>query len=153
VCEVQWSIFVALFEYNCSAVAQIGDRLATIDMGRNKGLLCPFRRNSWVPIYNIMWPGPRLYLLTKWHLDPSSDSSRLATTDMGRKLEGCCAPCFGGAGSLSNTTWPPRPTIVPSWGYVPPQITIHQRYRQDRQDNGPIATVLQTVAQILNQLV
>jgi len=30
-----------------------------------------------------MWPG---YLRTKWHLDPFS---RLATTDMGRKLGGC----------------------------------------------------------------
>ena len=26
-----------------SAVVEMGDRLATIDMGRKKGLLCPFR--------------------------------------------------------------------------------------------------------------
>jgi len=47
-----------------------------------------------------------VYLRTKWHLDPSS---RLATTDIGRKLG--VVPPFGG-------TWiptpGPRPTTVPS---------------------------------------
>jgi len=39
------------------------------------------------------------YLHTKWHLDPSS---RVATTDMGQKLEDC--DFWGGrAGSPSNT--------------------------------------------------
>ena len=49
------------------------------------------------------------YLRTKWHLDPSS---RLATTDMGRKLDSCACPLFGeGAGSPSNTmSLGPRPT-------------------------------------------
>ena len=35
------------------------------------------------------------YLLTKWYLDPSS---RLATTDMGRKLAGDCALSLGELG-------------------------------------------------------
>jgi len=42
--------------------------------------------------------------MSKWHLDPSS---RLATTDMGRKVRVLC-PFLGGAGPPSNThnvTW------------------------------------------------
>jgi len=35
--------------YNCSAVAELGDRLATTDFGRKDGVLCPLR-GSWVPI-------------------------------------------------------------------------------------------------------
>jgi len=53
----------------------------------------------------------RAYRRTKWHLDTSS---RLATTDVGRKL-GAAVPLFGegGAGSPSNRMWPgPRPTSV-----------------------------------------
>jgi len=42
-------------------------------------------RRSWVSIqHNVAWA--EAYLHTKWHLDPSS---RLATTDMGQKLEVC----------------------------------------------------------------
>jgi len=40
--------------------------------------------------------GRRLYLRTKWHLNPSS---RLATVDMGRKL--------GGWRIFGRTTWVP----------------------------------------------
>ena len=74
---------VDLLLNKCSAVAEMGHRLATIDMGHNRHWgLCPF----WGKL------GPHVthcglgeaYLHTKWHLDPSS---RLATTDMGRKLE------------------------------------------------------------------
>jgi len=37
--------------YKSSAVAEMGDRLATIDMGRKVGrLLCPFPSGSWVPM-------------------------------------------------------------------------------------------------------
>jgi len=68
----------------------MGDRLATIDMGRKVGAA--------VPLYVGGELGPHLtvaraeaYLLTKWYPDPSN----------------CLA-------------------------------TIHQRYRQTRQDNGPI---------------
>jgi len=60
--------------YNkCSAVAEIGDRLATIDMGREEGgcMLCRFRGDR---EHNVAWT--KVYLRTKWHRDPSS---RLAT--------------------------------------------------------------------------
>jgi len=37
--------------YTSSAAAEMGDRLATIDMGQKLGgLLCPFEVGSWVPI-------------------------------------------------------------------------------------------------------
>jgi len=52
------------------------------------------------------------YLRTKWHLDPSS---RLATTDMGRKLDGCASFLGTGAGSPSNRmSFGPWPTSLPS---------------------------------------
>ena len=50
-----------------SAVAEMGDHLATVDMGRKveRGLLCPFPWTSGSPS-NTMLPGLR----TRWHLDP-----------------------------------------------------------------------------------
>jgi len=57
--------------------------VATIEMGRK--LVCgsaPFWGGVCVPIcHKVAWA--EVYLRTKWHLDPSS---RLATTDIGRKL-------------------------------------------------------------------
>ena len=35
--------------HKSSAVAEMGDRMATIDMGLKLAVLCPFRR-TWVPI-------------------------------------------------------------------------------------------------------
>jgi len=46
--------------YKNSAVAEMGDRLATIDMGRKVGgLLCPFSRRGAGSPSNTMTPGPR----------------------------------------------------------------------------------------------
>jgi len=65
----------------------MGDRLATIDMGRKLPGLCPFG-GAGSPCNNVACV--EAYLRTKWHLDPSS---RLAITDMGRFfLEGGCSP-------------------------------------------------------------
>ena len=67
---------------------------------------------NWVRIqHNVAWV--KAYLLTKWHLDPSS---RLGTIDMGRKL-GKALPSFRGegAGSPSDTmSLGLRPTCLPS---------------------------------------
>jgi len=53
----------------------------------------------------------QVYFRTRWRLHPSS---RLATIDMGRKLDGGCAPFLGGVGSPSNTQSPgPRSTSIP----------------------------------------
>jgi len=90
------------------------------------------------------------YLRTKWHLDPSS---RLVTTDNGRKL---AAVPFGGggAGSPSNTVWPgSRPTSVPSFILIPPTVWSQYTNVTDRETGQPSdstgRTVLQTVAQKL----
>ena len=130
----------------------MGDRLATIDMGRKLEGLCPFLgRGSWTPMkHNVSWAED--YLHIKWHRDPSS---RLATIDMGRKLGALC-PLFrgGGAGSpsntmslasrptlgsrsLSNTVWPElRFTCMPI--FILMRATVWPQYtnvteRQDRQ--------------------
>jgi len=106
----------------------------------NWGCLCPlFGRGSWVPIqHDVAWA--EAYLPTKWHLDPSS---HLATTDMGRKLGGGCAPL--GRGSLV----PIYHNVARAEAYLLAKFhldpsnclaIIHQRHRQtDRTDNGPIA--------------
>jgi len=71
----------------CSAVAEMGDRLATINIGQKLGggaepLL---EGGAESPCNNAAWA--EAYLRTKLHLDPSS---RLATIDMGRSLGGLC---------------------------------------------------------------
>ena len=58
-----------------SAVAEMGDRLTTVDMGRKVGgLLCPFPWRLGPFLHNVVWA--EAYLRTKWHFDPSN---RLAT--------------------------------------------------------------------------
>ena len=103
-----------------SAVAEMGDCLATIDMGRKEEAVVPLSWGELGP-HLTMWPGPRpigAYLHTKWHLDTSS---RLATTDMGRKL--WTVPLFVGAGSPSDTVCPrPRPTTMPSFILIHPTV-------------------------------
>ena len=79
-----------------------------------------------------MSPGPRPTSITttKWHLDPSS---RLATTDMGRKLGGCDP--MGVAGSPSNTVFPgTRPTSLPSG------ILIHRAISPQRTRGRKLGT-------------
>jgi len=86
------------------------DRLATIDMGRILGGLCPLFRGGVGLQRNVAWS--EAYLRTKWHLDPSS---RLATIDMGRKLRALPPFWWRGAGYPSNTMLlGSRPTSLPS---------------------------------------
>ena len=61
------TLLIALL-YKSSAVAEMGDCLATIGMGRKWGGAAV---GGWVP---MAWS--EAYLFTKWHLDPSN---RLAT--------------------------------------------------------------------------
>jgi len=72
----------------------MGDRLTIIEMAEKWGLPCPFPwRGAGSPSNNIVWA--KVYLCTKWHLDPSS---RLATIDMGLKLEADVPFCVWGLG-------------------------------------------------------
>jgi len=62
----------------------MGDRLASIDMGRKlAGVLYTLFCGGAASPSNTMSPEPRPYLRTKWHLGPSSG---LAKIDMGRKF-------------------------------------------------------------------
>ena len=76
--------------------------------------------------------GGGLYLRTKWHLDLSS---RLVTTDMGRKL-GSCVPLGEGELGLRLTQSTRAEAYLRAKFHLDPSnhlSTIHQRYRQDRQ--------------------
>jgi len=68
-----------VFLNKSSAVDEMGDRLATLDMGRKVGAVqrccAPFGEGSWVPIKHDMAKA-EAYLRTKWYLDPPY---RLAT--------------------------------------------------------------------------
>jgi len=71
----------------------------------------------------------------------SDPSSRLATTDMGRKLgagSGCAPLGQLRAGSPSNTMWP-RPTSMPSFILIHPTVWPQYTNVTDRPDNGPLA--------------
>jgi len=71
-----------LFTNKCSAVAVVGDRLATIDMGRKLGgLLCPlFRGGVWEEL------GPHLsqcglYQMESWSIQPFGHNTPTLQTD------------------------------------------------------------------------
>ena len=49
---------IGYHEHKSSAVAEMGDRLATTDMGRKVGVLCPFPLGELGP-HNTMSPGPK----------------------------------------------------------------------------------------------
>jgi len=62
--------------YKSSAIAEMGDRLATIGMGKKWGGATVRLGPHWVPIWhNVAWD--EAYLFTKWYLDPYN---RLTTT-------------------------------------------------------------------------
>jgi len=64
----------------------MGDRLATIDIGRKEeGCCAPWGGARSQSNTNVAWA--EVYLRTKWHLGLSS---RLATIDMGRKVGVLC---------------------------------------------------------------
>jgi len=99
----------------------MGDRLATIDMGRKVVGAVPLSMGGAESpsgtLFVVAWA--EAYLRTKWHLDPSN---RLATIDIGRQVGELLCPS-GGAGSRSNTMWPgPRPTSGPSGILIHPAV-------------------------------
>ena len=97
-----------------SAVAEMGNRLATIDMGRKVGGGCCATFWGAGSPSNAKWPGLRPTSVPSGILiHPASNPySRLATTDMGRKL-GAAVPLLGVLGP-HVTMWPgPRPKLTP----------------------------------------
>jgi len=85
-------------------------------MGRKVGEGC-------VPLLwgAVAWA--QAYIRTQWHLDPSS---RLDTTDMGRKLR---AVPLGGSGSPSNTM-SPGSTSLPSGVLIHPAVWTQQTWAE-----------------------
>ena len=66
----------------CPVVAEMGNLWPQQTLAEKWWGCAPFLGAvSSVPIYNVAWA--EAYLHTKWHLSPAS---RLATTDIGRKL-------------------------------------------------------------------
>jgi len=95
------------------------------------------------------------YLL---NMSSSWSSSRLATTDMGRKLG--VVPLWGrGVGTSSNKMWAgPRPTSMPSFILIHPTVWTQCTNVTDRQDrqtgqrsDSIGRTVLRTVAQKMGE--
>ena len=96
------------------------------DMGRILGAV-PLLEGAATQSNNVAWA--EVYLRTKWHRGPSS---RLATTEIGRKLGELCPFRGGGAGSTSNTKSPGRkPTSIPSGILIHPAIRPQQIWAEN----------------------
>ena len=114
--------------YKCLAVAEMGERFATINTGR--GLrMC--NKNTMVSYTQLTTAQKPQHLQNKLRHSPKS----------WRLL---CPFREGGAVSPSDTMWPgPRPVSVPSGILIHPTVwpqhTNVKDDRTDRQDNGPIA--------------
>jgi len=59
------------YTFKCSSVAEMGNRLATADMGWKLGGCAPLGRGSWVPIQHNVAEAES-YQIAKFHLDPSN---------------------------------------------------------------------------------
>ena len=120
-------------------------------MGRKLGAMLPF---GGLDPYVTKVALAEAYLHSKWHLDLAS---RLAATEMGRKLGGLRPLFWGTAGSPSNTKLPgPRPTSIPSGILICPtvwpqytNVTDGQTNRTGQQSDSIGQTLLQTVTQKL----
>ena len=84
----------------CSALAEMGDRLATIDMGRKVGRVAVLLSVGEVGPHT-MSPGPRPNSVPSGSLDDASSCS--ATVDMGRKVE-AAVPLSAGGSAGSHLT-------------------------------------------------
>jgi len=109
-------MLIFLLYNKSSVVAEMGDRLATIDMGRRERVLCPFRGGgSWAPS-NTMWPGPR-----------STSVQPFRHNRHGPKSGEGAVPLSRGAESPFNTmSSGPRPISAPNGSFIHPAIWPQQ---------------------------
>ena len=146
----------------CSAAAEMGDRLATIDMDRKLGAVPLWTRGSWVPIYNTMWPGSRpISLPSGIFIHPAVWPQQTRAESWGRlcpfgegELDPHLTQCGHGRGlpPCQVSSWSIQP-----FGHNTPTLQTEQRGQiaQDRQTDRQTGqrsdsigrTVLQTVAQ------
>ena len=85
--------------YKCSAVAEMGDRLATIDKGRKLRSVPLFGAGAVASSSNTMWPGPRPI--------PSYQVASLSTQPFGHNRYG---PKIGGCAPLGERELGPHLT-------------------------------------------
>jgi len=136
--------------HKSSAVAAMGDRLATTDMVRKVRAAVPISVQGAGSPSNTMSPGPRPTSVptAEWHLDSYS----LLTTTHQRhnkhrqKIGGCTFFFWGGGGlvPIYNTMWSGQRSIfVPSGILIHPAVWPEYTDVTDRQtgqtDNGRIA--------------
>jgi len=108
----------------CSAVAEMGDCLATIDMGQKswgRGAVLPFWAVGTGSPSNIMWPGPRpTFVPNGISIHPAVLPQQ--TWDK-NSIGEVAVPHGGGAGSASNTMLSgPRTTFRSSGILIHPVI-------------------------------
>ena len=129
----------------CSAVAEMGDCLATTDISKKLGAV-PLWGDELGPHATQCGLGRGLppYQVASGSIQPFGNNRH------GPKIGGC-APLGEGTGSPSNTMWPGlrptrmpsfiliRPTIWPQYTNVADRQTDRQTDRQNRTDNGPMA--------------
>ena len=109
---------VVLTVNKCSAVAGMGDHVATIDMSQKLGDCAPLGRGGGYPS-NTMWPGLRPASL------PSGNLIHPAIWPQHTWVENLWAVLLRGrgAGFPFNTIWRrPRPTSMPSFILIHPAI-------------------------------
>ena len=130
--------FVAVFN-KCSAVAEVGDCLATIDMGRKEGAAVPLLEGRWVPIYLTqcgLGRGLFPYQVASWSIQPFGHHR------YGLKSERVLCPFLGGAGSPSNTMSPgPMPTSVPNGILIHLAVWPQQTWAESWGSWAPCNTV------------
>jgi len=138
-----------LLGYNkSSAVAEMGDRLATIEIGRKLGTVHPFLRQSWAPS-NTMSSGTRPTSIPSGILIyPALWPQRTWAENWG------LCPFWGSCVSPSNTMWPgPSPICMPSFILIRPTVWPQYTNVTDRQNRTGLRsdsigrTILQTVTQ------
>jgi len=82
----------ARYRNKCSAVAEMDDRLATMNIGRKLGCMCPFLGESWSPS-NTMLPGPRhTFVPSRILIHPAVWPQKTWAENWGVPLWGSCVP-------------------------------------------------------------
>ena len=93
-CYLQLVAYITL--YKCSAIAETGDCLATIDISQKGGLMCPYWTGELGPHLTqcgLGWGLPP-YQVASWSIQPFGHNRH------GPKI-GDCAPFFGGGSWVS----------------------------------------------------
>ena len=116
--------------YKSSTVAEMGDRLATIDRKEVGGVAVTLSGGGGSPS-NTMWPARRPTSVPSGILIYSAVWPKQIRAENWEVL----CPFLGGAETPSNTMWPgPRPTSMPSFILI--HSTVWPQYTNvaDRQD-------------------